>query len=59
MMVTFKLTKENAALTEEEKKMVKEAKDLPIIYDEDSPELTEKMKQAFIAARKAKPHHAL
>ena len=59
MMVTFKLTTENAALTEEEKKMVKEAKELPITYDEDSPELTEKMKKAFIAARKAKPRNAL
>ena len=59
MMVTFKLTTENATLTEEEKKMVKEAKKLPIIYDEDSPELTENMKKAFIAARKAKPRTAL
>lgn len=55
MMVTFKLTSENLALTDEEKRMLKEAKKLPVVYDEDSPALTEEMKQAFIAARKAKP----
>lgn len=55
-MVTFKLTGENLALTEQEKQMIEEAKKLPVVFDEDSPQLTEEMKKAFIAARKAKPH---
>ena len=58
-MVTFRLTKENAVLTEDEKKMIEEAKKLPPVYDEDSPELTEDMEKAFIAARKAKLRSAL
>lgn len=53
-MVTFELD-ENAKLTEEEKKMLAAAKDRPIVYDEDCPELTEEMERAFIAARKANP----
>lgn len=56
MKVTFKLTEENSALTENEKKMLEKAKKLPVIYDEDSPELTEEMEKAFLAARKVKPH---
>lgn len=55
MMVTFKLTGENLTLTEDEKRMIEEAKKLPVVFDEDSPQLTEEMKKAFIAARKAKP----
>lgn len=54
-MVTFKLTRENTTLTKTERQMVEEAKKLPIVYDDDSPELTEEMEKAFIAARKAKP----
>lgn len=55
-MVTFKLTEKNAVLSEEEKKMIEDAKKLPVVYDEDSPQLTEAMENAFIAARKAKPY---
>lgn len=54
-MVTFKLTGENLALTDEEKRMIEKAKKLPVVFDEDSPQLTEEMKKAFIAARQAKP----
>lgn len=56
MKVTFKLTEENSALTENEKRMLEKAKKLPVVYDEDSPELTEEMEKAFLAARKSKPH---
>ncbi len=54
MIVTYKrdLT---APLTEEELEMLAEAEKMPIVYDEDSPEMTPEMEQAFIAARKAKP----
>lgn len=55
-MVTFKLTEKNAVLSEAEKKMIEDAKKLPVVYDEDSPQLTEAMEKAFIAARKAKPY---
>lgn len=54
-MVTFELDG-NAVLTSREKKLLAEAKKLPIVYDEDSPELTDDMEAAFIAARKAKPY---
>lgn len=57
MTVTFKLDK-NASLTDQEKAMIAEAKELPVVYDEDSPELTETMEKAFLAARRAKPHRA-
>ena len=57
MTVTFKLDK-NAALTDREKAMIAEAEKLPAVYDEDSPELTEAMEKAFLAARRAKPHRA-
>lgn len=56
-MVTFKL-EQNTMLTDKEKKMIAEARKLPVVYDEDSPEMTEQMEKAFIAARKAKPHRA-
>lgn len=49
MIITRTLT--NEPLTEEEKKRIheeiEEAKKLPIIYDEDSPELTPEMEEAF------------
>lgn len=54
-MVTFKLDG-NAALTNQEKADLAKARSLPVVYDEDSPELTEEMEQAFRAARKAKPY---
>lgn len=54
-MVSFKLTQE-MKISEDEKKMLKEAKKLPVVYDEDSPELTEDMEEAFIKARKRKPY---
>lgn len=53
-MVTFEL-EQGAVLSDEERKLLAEAKKLPVVYDEDSPELTDAMEQAFLAARKAKP----
>lgn len=53
-MVTFKL-EQDPVLSDEERRLLAEAKKLPVVYDEDSPELTDSMEQAFIAARKAKP----
>lgn len=54
-MVTFELDR-TAVLTDREKRMIAEAKKLPIVYDDDSPELTDEMERAFIAARRAKPY---
>lgn len=54
-MVTFELDK-NAALTSNEKRLLAEARKLPIIYDEESPEMTPEMEHAFISARKVKPY---
>ena len=54
-MVTFELTGP-AELTGKERELLAEAKKRPIVYDEDSPELTDEMEAAFRAARKAKPY---
>ena len=54
-MVTFELDG-NAALTSGERQQLAAAKRLPVVYDEDSPELTEEMEKAFLLARKAKPY---
>ena len=50
-MVTFEL-KENAELDEREKQMLARAKNVPIIFDDDSPELTKEMEEEFRQARK-------
>lgn len=54
MVLKFEIN-ESSILTADEKNILSAAKKLPVIYDEDSPELTDDMEQAFIAARKAKP----
>lgn len=56
MLLEFELDG-TAVLTSKEKRMLAAAKDLPPVYDEDSPELTGDMERAFAAARKAKPYH--
>lgn len=53
-MVSFEL-KKDAVLSDEERRALAKARKLPVVYDEDSPELTEQMEQAFLAARRAKP----
>lgn len=53
-MVTYEL-KKDAKLTDSEREALKKAKSMPVIYDDDSPEMTREMEQAFIAARKKKP----
>lgn len=54
-MVSYKL-EQQSQLSNEEKQMLREAKKRPIVYDADSPELTDDMEKAFIAARKEKPY---
>ena len=54
-MVTFEL-RENMELSTAEKQTLENAKKMPVVYDEDSPELTEAMEQAFIRARRLKPY---
>lgn len=54
-MVNFELH-DNSMLSEKEKTLLKEAKKKPIVYDEDSPQLTADMEQAFMAARKEKAY---
>ncbi len=56
-MVSFKL-EQGTKITNEEKKMLEEAKKLPLVYDEDSPELTVEMEKAFIEAGRNKPYNA-
>lgn len=47
---------EGAVLSNEERSQLAHAKKLPVVYDEDSPEMTDDMEQAFVAARKKKPY---
>ena len=54
-MVTFELNG-TATLTNNEKKILTEARKLPVVYDTDSPELSDDMEKAFVEARKAKPY---
>lgn len=54
-MVTFEL-RENTQLDEREKQMLEQAKNVPIVFDSDSPELTKEMEDAFRQARIEKPY---
>lgn len=54
-MVNFELDK-NSFPTSEAEELLAKARTLPVVYDEDSPEMTEKMEKAFITARKARPY---
>lgn len=49
----------DAVMTEAEKAEVRAARSKPIQYDEDSPELTDSMREAFEEARKKKPRNFL
>jgi hypothetical protein len=49
MIITASLSKDEE-LTEEEIKMIEDAKKLPVIYDEDSPEMTPEMEKQFRCA---------
>lgn len=55
-MVTFEVDKDTV-LSEKEKTLLADAKKRPIVYDEDSPQLTDEMEKAFMAVRKEKPYH--
>ena len=54
-MVTYEL-KPGTKLTPDERKMLSDAKKLPVIYDDDSPEMTADMERTFIEARRKKPY---
>jgi len=54
-LVTYEL-KPGTKLTPDERKMLSDAKKLPVIYDDDSPEMTADMERAFIEARREKPY---
>ncbi|MBR4212115.1 MAG: hypothetical protein IKR84_07000 [Oscillibacter sp.] len=56
-MVTFEL-REGLELSPEEKQALEDAKKLPVVYDEDSPALTDAMKRDFVRARRLKPYEA-
>lgn len=55
-MVNFKLNGTETDLTMEEQMLLQRARELPVVYDEDSPELSEDMERAFRTAREAKPY---
>ena len=54
-MIIYKVEEEMQA-GESEKALLERARMLPVVYDEDSPELNDEMEKAFIAARKKKPY---
>ena len=54
-MEKFRL-EEGAVLSNEERAALARAKKLPVVYDEDSPELTDDMERAFAEARRKKPY---
>ena len=54
-MVICKL-KEGMQAGESERMLLERAKTLPVVYDEDSPELNDEMEKAFVAERKKKPY---
>ena len=51
IMITATLSKDEK-LTDEDRKMLEEARKHPITFDEDSPELTPEMEKAFRLATK-------
>ena len=51
IMVSFELN-ENSIVTNEEKNMLEEAKKMPVVFDEDSPELSVVMEKSLLEARK-------
>lgn len=53
-MVNFKL-EQDAKLSQKEKKLLAEAKKRPIVFDDDSPELTADMEKKFMEARRKQP----
>ena len=56
-MVTFELD-ENTPLTDAQREEIARARKMPVVYDEDSPEMTEQMERAFLAARTARKQRA-
>ena len=54
MVVNYKPAA-NRQLTQQELEDIQKAQQLPAVYDEDCPELTPEMEQAFVQARMAKP----
>ena len=52
-MITATLSKDEK-LTDEDRKMLEDAKKYPIIFDEDAPELTPEMEKAFRLAAKTR-----
>ena len=54
-MTTFELSAD-AEVSPEERRMLDEAKKLPVAYDDDCPELTDEMEEAFLQARRRKPY---
>ncbi|WP_160668169.1 hypothetical protein [Colidextribacter sp. OB.20] len=43
-------------LFNKERAVLARAKKLPVVYDEDSPEMTDEMERAFTAVRQEKPY---
>lgn len=54
-MTTYYNLEMGTVMTAEEKEEIERARKMPVVYDEDSPELTDEMEKAFIEARRRKP----
>ena len=55
MTVCYKTTPEKRVLTDDELMMLRKAAQMPVVYDEDCPELTPEMEEAFREARRKNP----
>lgn len=56
-MITTVQYKKGQKLTQEQIEEIEAAKKKPIVYDEDSPELTPAMEKAFILAARSRNRH--
>ncbi len=55
-MIVYYNISQDAELTEEQKREIKEATKMPIVYDEDSPEMTPEMYEVYKQAALERKH---
>ena len=53
-MIVKSTLNDGEKITEDQLKEIEAAKKMPIVYDEDSPELTEEMEKAFLVAARSR-----
>jgi len=56
-MIVEEILSKNDKLTTEQKDEIEKAKTLPVVYDDDSPELTPETEKAFLLAARVRNRH--